>query len=890
MAHARRGSAVLAFEGAPGIGKTTLWRAGVDRARAAGTAVLAARATEAEAGLSLTGLSDLFADISDEILGALAVPQATALAAALLRTQAPAQGVDERALFASVLSVLRIMSAKFPIIVAVDDAQWLDTTSARALTYAVRRIDTEPIGFIVTVRDEGQPVDSFERAAVGQRERVTLGALSVGAIHEVIKRQTGRSLARPIAVRVAQASGGNPLYAIEIASELQRTGTTDGQVPVPRSLAGLIEERVARLPTATRTALLAAAAASRPTVDLVEAEVLEPAEEMGIVSVSDGRVQFLHPVFASAVYRAVGQATRRRVHRMLAETVTEPEERARHLALGSAGPDETIAIKLDEAASVVAARGAPEAAAELIDLAIQSTAERDVDARADRRIAGARFRFDAGDLGGAEALLDSVIDQGAEGVRRSRALQFIARLHGRRSNFADAFATATEALAMAGEDDVLRTELELDVAYCCASLGDFEAAQVHARAAVAGAEATESETLPQTLSALTVTEFLGGRGLNEPRIQRALELEDPLRPVAFMMRPRYIYGNLLLWTGRCAEATALLEGLRIELLERGEEGAIPFLAPYLTWAALWRGDIAGATRLADGARESAGLLGDPAAEAIAAGFDALVHAYIGPPETVRNEAAKALELFSGLQWMSGTIWPLWALGLVELVSGDPVAVDAALGPLAQVLTNMGSIDPVLAVFLPEEIEALTQLGRIDEAEKLTDWLDERAETLDRPWARAVVCRCRGFVSSARGELDVAVASLDKALLEYDSLDLPIERARTMYALGLVQRRRRQKRLARLAFEDALAVFEAVGATLWSARVRDELARVGTRKAPGTLTPTEERIAKLAIQGYSNREIAELAFVSPKTVEANLARAYRKLGISSRAQLARALDP
>lgn len=889
LRHARHESAVLAFDGVPGIGKTTLWRAGVDRARAEGTAVLTTRAAEAETGLSLTGLSDLFGEISDDILRALAGPQAGALSVALLRAPAPAEGVDERALFASVLSVLRVMSAKSPVIVAVDDAQWLDTASARALTFAVRRLDTERVGFLVAVRDDGQSVDSFERAADGRREHVTLGALSVGALHAVIKRQTGLSLPRPTAVRVAQVSGGNPLYAIEIASELQRAGTDASEMPVPRSLATLIEERVSRLPAATRVALAAAAAASHPTIDLVDVEILEPAEKMGIVSVRDGHVRFLHPVFASAVYRSVDQATRRRVHRQLAVAVTESEERARHLALGSAGPDETIAAKLDEAAAVVAARGAPEAAAELIDLAIRSTAERHIDARSDRRIAGARFRFDSGDLGGAEALLYEVIDQGADGSQRACALQLLARLHGRRSNFADAFAAATEALALVSGDDVLRTEIELDVAYCCASLGDFEAAQVHARAAVAGAEATGSETLPETLAVLTMTEFLGGRGFDEPRIRRAIELENPLRSGAFMMRPRYILGVLLLWTGRCTDATALLEGLRMETIERGEEGAVPFLAPYLTWAALWRGDITGAARIVDGARESAGLLGDPAAEAIAAGFNALVHAFIGPAETVRGEAAKALELFSRLQWMPGTIWPLWAIGLVSLVSDDPAAVDAALGPLAQLITDMGSIDPALAVFLPEEIEALTQLGRADEAEQLTAWLDERAEAVDRPWARAVASRCRGLVLSARGKLDLAVASLDDALRQYDSLDLPIERARTLLALGRVQRRRKQKRLARLAFDEAFEVFEAVGATLWSARVRDELSRVNTRRALTTLTPTEERIARFAAEGFSNREIAEHAFVSPKTVEANLARAYRKLEISSRAQLARALD-
>jgi DNA-binding CsgD family transcriptional regulator len=239
--------------------------------------------------------------------------------------------------------------------------------------------------------------------------------------------------------------------------------------------------------------------------------------------------------------------------------------------------------------------------------------------------------------------------------------------------------------------------------------------------------------------------------------------------------------------------------------------------------------------------------------------------------------------------MSGTIWPLWALGLAALVAGDAPAVDETLGPLAQMLKSMGSIDPVLACFLPEEIEALTELGRVDEADELTAWFAERAERVQSDWGGAAACRCQGLVAAARGEHDSALVVLEEAAQRFEALAMPIERARTLLAIGRTQRRQKQKRLARLALEEALQIFDATGAALWSTRARDELARVATRRASTTLTATEERIAQLAAEGLTNREIAERVFVSPKTVEANLARAYRKLGISSRAQLARALD-
>jgi DNA-binding CsgD family transcriptional regulator len=536
---------------------------------------------------------------------------------------------------------------------------------------------------------------------------------------------------------------------------------------------------------------------------------------------------------------------------------------------------------------VVAARGAPDGAAELVDLAIMATPPTDGEAVARRRIAGARYRLDGGDLAGAESMLRRALDENGDGGWRAGALRLLSQLHGRRSNFEDALATATEALACVDDDETLRAEVELDVAFCYASLGDFATAQTCAQGAVASAAATGM--LGEALAVLTIAEFLGGRGLDEERLARALELEDPSRPTAFLMRPRYIHGALLLWTARCDESVAVLDALRADLVERGEEGAIPLLAPHRTWAALWRGDVIDAVRVVDDARESASLTGDAAAEAIVTGFDALVLAFTGPLDLVRTQAQRSLELFGGLQWMSGTIWPLWALGLAALVSDDAETVDAVLGPLAHMLTGMESIDPVLAVFLPDEIEALTELGRVDEAEAFTRWLTDRAATVGSAWGAAAASRCQGLVDGARGRNDAALVCLDDAAGQFASLAMPIERARTLLAIGRLHRRRKQKRLARVALEEAVGLFEKSGATLWTTRAGEELARVGTRRASTTLTPTEARIAGLAAEGLTNREIAGRVFVSAKTVEANLGRSYRKLGISSRAQLARALD-
>ncbi len=297
-----------------------------------------------------------------------------------------------------------------------------------------------------------------------------------------------------------------------------------------------------------------------------------------------------------------------------------------------------------------------------------------------------------------------------------------------------------------------------------------------------------------------------------------------------MMRPRYIQGALLLWTARCDESIAVLDALHDDLLERGEDAALPFLTPYRAWAALWSGDVRAAARVVDEARDDAGLADDAAAQALVWGFDALVLAFTGPLERVQPQAQRSLELFGGLQWMSGTIWPMWALGLAALVGGDAATVDAVLGPLAQVLTAMESIDPVLAVFLPDEIEALVELGRLDEAAAFSAWLTTRAASVGSVWGRAAACRCEGLVAGARGEHAAGVASLEGAADQFAALAMPIERARTLVALGRLHRRSKQKRLARLALEEAVRLFDAAGAQLWSARAAAELARVATRRA------------------------------------------------------------
>jgi len=891
LAAAQTDFAQLTMEGEPGMGKTTVWREAVRRARTRGMRVVLTRPTDAEAGMSFAALTDLFDAVGDAVFSRLPTPQRQAIAAALLRVPAPPRGIDERALCAAVLTLLRLLSAERPLLVAVDDGQWLDTSSARALGFAARRLRVEPIGFLVTVRSGSGPWLSLDRDADPEgRSILRIGPLTVAALHQAIKQRTRRSLPRPVIVQLAQACGGNPFYALEVAADLGDEPLDGGRFPVPASLADLVGSRVKRLPARTRSALLAAAVLSRPTMDMVNHAAMERARRAGIVSIDAGRIRFTHPLFASAIQNQAGDAQRRRVHGKLARALADPEERARHAALGTEHPDPTIASELESAAAIARARAAPAAAAELLEMAIRLTSPGEDGLCAARRLAAAGSWFDAGDLSRAQTMLEQATDSRLEAPLRARVLHLLGQVHARRNSYADAIALAQQALEAAADDAALTADVEMDLGYYCASLGNLSAAVQHARGAVSAAEQTGSSgILADALAVVTIAEFMAGGGFDEARILRALELEDPNRDRAWQCAPAFVYGSLLLYTGRLDEALSTLGALHVKTLDRGEESPVPFSCFWLTWTCLWRGDFAAARRFADEALQTSTLLADPAARGIALAASALVHAHDGSVALARQEATEAAQCFEDLGWAVAAIYALWAGGLAELWSGNPEATDATLGPLAAQLTSRPGGDPFLGVFLPDEIEALIELGQLERAASFLRWLEERGATLARPWALAAAGRCRALLCAARGESDGALAAVTEALVQHQCSGMPFERARTLLVKGRVHRRRKDRRLAAETLQEALRIFEEVGAPSWAASARSELARLGQRQpVPHELTPTERQVAELAAAGLANREIAERVFLTTKTVEANLTRVYRKLGIRSRGGLGRAL--
>lgn len=899
------GFAVLVLRGAPGIGKTTLWRRCTAMARDRGLTVLAARPNAAELALSFSGLLDLLAGTADHVLATLPVVQRRAVEVALLRLEAPEVGTDRRALSIGVLSVLRELARAGPLLLAIDDLQWLDQATASVLGFALRRLEDQRIGLLACDRS-GHP---WSAPAVDERMRptmtvlqavspqacteLTVAPLSPEDTEALLRQKFPEGLPPRGVALAAETSAGNPFYAIEIAREMVRLGdpTPERSFSLPGHLRELLTSELARLPARTRAALLAASCLAEPTSALVERAPLARAEEAGFVKVeSDGRIRFTHPLMRAAVYESARNDRRRAAHRALASRIADLEERARHLALGAEGPDDEVAGELEEAAKAAYARGSPAAAAELTELALQmARPELDAD-RADTLIRGANFHFQAGDFRRAQDMVEEALSIVPGGIGRARALRLLAQLHSRRGGFGPAVELGSEAVEAASSEPVLQAELELDLVFYLTMQSRVSEAHVHARAAVLLAETAGLDAIvAEGLAVMQMQSFLSGRGLSEAALSRSLAMEDRSRDVPAVLRPRLIAGLLRLWSDRPSEAREILEQLYDETMETGREHDLPGMASYLAWACLWSGDVRRATELVNEARRVAERLDDWFLSGTALFVGALALACTGEAERARADSQQALSVFARLQFAAGMTWASWALGLAELSLGNPGQVEAALAPVSSLLGDLTSVDPAVAVFIPDEVEALIELGRLDKAQDLTDRFQRQAQATERAWALALAARCQALLLAERGDSKSAVGTLECALEFHARTELPIERARTLLALGRLQRRSKQKRLARDTLQAAVDVFSEAGATSWAAKARSELARVGGPQSSGALTATEESIARLAVEGLTNKAIAQRCFVTVKTVEANLTRTYRKLGVASRAQLARVLD-
>ena len=899
MEPAAGGLALLQVEGEPGIGKTTLWEAGVEAARERGARVLSSRPAQTEATLAFAALADMLSPLEPEALRALPTPQRTALEVALLRASPARTPPDPRALATALLSLLEQLAATGQVLIAVDDVQWIDTASAAALAFAIRRVAPDaPIGVLVTTRVESlPPPDPLELARLGADgpRRLRLGPLDLTALHHLTDLRLGVRFPRPVLQRIEQESAGNPLFALELGRALAESDVRPGSgepFPVHQGLLGLLAARGERLPAGAREALVAVALMGHPTDALLERVLGHPAEEIdaaidaGLLQRWEGRLRFTHPLYAAAVEGSAPERQRRDLHRRLAAAVDDAEERARHLAASTEGPDELVAEELEAGARVARSRGAWVSAAELLERARDLTPA-DAPQRAARRgIAAAEHHVHAGDRGRGRDVVETVLALDPARELRADALRLLGEISYNDENFAEADRLFEQALEHAGDT---RTAVlaDLGLSYVWSNLMDWARANRHAERALALAERLgEGGLAGQALGHTAMMEFLTGRGVDWPRVERAVALEDASTLTPLERSPTTIHAFLLLYTGQHEEARQRLLAFSADARARGDESDLAFVLLWMSWLEARAGDLGTAAGLAREATALAILTGSTSMHAWALTQQALVEAHLGN----LGEARRLCEEAAGPVRESGNLLPLlWigaSLGHAALAGGDPEAAWEACRPLTVPIEEHGLQEPVTAFFLPEAIEALILVGQHERAEGLVTLLEERGRALDRVWALATAARLRGVLEAERGDLTAADAALELALVHHERSELGFERARALLAHGVVQRRAGRRKLARETLQAARAAFEAVSARGWAERAAAEGERIPARRTAGEdLTPAEARTAALVAKGHTNREVARTLFVSEKAVEAHLTRVYRKLGVRSRAALA-----
>jgi DNA-binding CsgD family transcriptional regulator len=694
--------------------------------------------------------------------------------------------------------------------------------------------------------------------------------------------------------RIHEASGGNPFFALEIGRALRGEDAllNPGEpLPVPSNLRGLLRRRLTALPRSARDALLLVASSAHPTVPLVEgieggSVGLTEAENGGIVLVRGTAIEFTHPLFASTVYETASAAERRTAHAALAKVATDPEDRARHLALCATGPSEEVANALEEAGGRAVARGAPLAAAEFYRLAATITPPEETEGLRLRRLGSAKALFAAGDTRGARELTEGMLAEAMPGPARAQTMYAVSFMSWH--DLPRVRGLLEHALGEVGEDDPIRGLILGDLAWVEFGACDPTSAMPLARAAVELAgETNEPFVLRKALAVLAMAQAVLG---HDPAdlLARGISKEGALA-YGEVTTPRTCLGRFQLWEGVPDAARDTLHTELERYLEQGHESASwevrAYLAEVELHAGRWR-DAAGHALEAHEIVVEAGwtdVLGEVAS------VKAAVEAATGDVQEARVDGAEALTVSerTGDRW--NEIRARGALGFLELSLGDAAAAHGWLAPAVRLTVEMDLREPGAFPFVPDEVEALVTLGELESAERLTDRLDEQGRALDRPLALATAARCRGLVAAARGELEGAEEHLQDSLHEHRRTKQPLELGRTLLVAGAVRRRMRQKKDARDLLQRALTTFDDLGAPLWADRARQELARIGGRAPTSTaLTPTEAQIAHLVAEGRTNREVAEALFVSVHTVEANLTRIYRKLGVRSRTELARKL--
>jgi DNA-binding CsgD family transcriptional regulator len=871
-------SAVVVLVGEVGIGKTALLEDAAERARAAGMRVLRARGIESEAHVPFAGLLELLRPALSA-LDRIPEPQRAALEGALALRPATAQ--DRFAVGAATLNLLAAYAEEGPVAAFVDDAHWLDGSTADALLFAGRRLLADPIAVVVAVR-EGLP--SFVDGA-----RLPVLPL-VGLDREAAAALVGDDAAD----RLYAATAGNPLALLELASEAPRLPELpiDAPVPIVGSVAREFVRRAESLPEETRRALVVAAASDTGELQSLERafpgclEQLLPAEAAGLVRLQDGRVEFSHALARSAVYGAAPPEERRAAHRALAGALPDrdADRRAWHLALATVGPDEAASSALEQAGSRARERSAYAVASSAYERAAALSLE---PARLLYRAADAAML--AGQADRALSLLD-----GALPAEDDLALA-IEHLRGQVTARRGPVREAQSILAAAAERAATSDPEEAVVMLAEATMQSFYAGDAPAMmrtgeraatlAAGIGGRAEILAGLAHGMALVFAGEGDRGAGSIRSAVDR-LEatdelLDDPLLAVWAAHGP--------LWLREAEAGRSLYERALALIRSRTALGALPELLAHVARDRAttddWPGAHAGYGEAIALARET----GQGVALAFGLGGLAWLEARQGREEECRAHAAEGREACIRAGVAVHELWTLAALGDLELGLGRPEAALVHYKEWDELLQSRGIEDIDLSP-APELAETLLRLGRVDDAAAAAERHEQGARAKGQPWALARAARARGLLAPDEG----LERAFDEALVLHAQTPDVFEAARTRTVYGARLRRAGHRVRAREQLREAIDAFDVLGAVPWSNLARVELEATGEtarRRDPSTLdqlTPQELQIALLLAEGCTTREAAASMFLSPKTIEYHLRNVYRKLDVRSRPELSEAV--
>ena len=877
-ARAGRGSALL-VAGEPGIGKSVLLAATEDEARDR-FAVLRTTGRESEHDLPFAALRTLLDPVLDRV-ESLPPPQSAALKGAFALESSA--GVDPFGVAAATLGLLTEAAERRPLLCLVDDAQWLDEASASSILFVAARVQDVPAAVLLAAREgEAWPrgLDSFPRLRVS--------GLSPEEGVELLARQPERYVEDAVARDLVRRTGGNPLALLELQSLLdaetrtRRSLLTD-PLPVSEMLTMAFTRRLSALPDETRAALMRAAADPHLLPDDVAA--LEPAEDVGLITVAGGQVEFSHPLLRSAVYHGATPAERRRAHAAIAESLHDDASarRALHLAYASPGPSEEVAGLLEASARASFGLGGVSEAARLLELAARFSP--DTGSRARRLTEAAMTALFAGDVERAGEL----VEQAAREAPDEPSTVRVEHVRGLVELWQSAPMTAYRTLVRAGEraatfDRELAAGILSDAIWPAFTAAEIQAAIATGEQAYELAQGlgglVEQKAGALLGSALVIGGKAGQRQEALTRVARLLPEEallDALAPT---------YALTLIWLEDFETADSILRAGLERARAAGAVTTLPMLLASRAELLTWRADLRAALASASEAAEICAQLGVHVAYPYVLAVLSRAQAITAAGDEARANANRALEFARAHGIDSIEIYAACALGVLALGEGRPAEAIAVLQPLQTLYTERSIGEPNSIPWLGDLAEAAALADEPEAAGAALADLDTMAERTGSRWAAGVAARTRVLAAPVT-DVDVlagrAVALLDR---------MPFEWARTHLVHGERRRRDRRRAEARGPLRLALAEFERMDAQPWAERARRELAAAGeTVAAPAAplaqvLSPQEFQVAMFVGEGLTNREAAARLFVSPKTVEYHLANAFRKLGVRSRTQLTR----